>query len=75
MQVRKLIRLLQEASEKHGDRTHVSIDARRYKNWRMDWDIDRVNDLKVDRLESINPETGFGYDHGQANPIIILNPE
>lgn len=72
MQVRKLIRLLQEAQKKQGPYAEVMIGTRTYEKWNMEWTHDKVSDVELDFMEFVNSD-GYLPDAPKSRPVIILN--
>lgn len=72
MQIRKLIRLLQEKQKKVGPYAKVAIDARSYKHFHSCWDFDHILSVDLESCETVDAD-GWRKEHAQERPIIVLN--
>ena len=73
MQLRKLIRLLNEVQEKVGPYAEVTIDTRRYsKYWHDSWTYDSIDDVTNNQCFWVKDD--YIPENAKERDIVVLNP-
>ena len=74
MQLRKLIRLLQNLQEEVGPYAKVTIDRHRYGDDGGDWRYDQVSTIDVKRMFFVD-DNGCIPENAKEQDTIVLNGE